>query len=59
MSKTYNNVPMSESERKRVEKQDEFWDGPKLIVLCAITLGVALTVLWLAANQYIGPTFHS
>ena len=58
MAEHYNNVTMSEDAAARVKAQDAFWTGPKLIVLCAITLGAALLLLWAMANNYVGPTFH-
>ena len=59
MSKTYNNVPMSEELAKSVARSDAFWTGPKLIMLTAVTLGFCFTLLWLMANRTIGPTFHN
>lgn len=55
MPKTYVNVPMTEEQARRVAATDAAWTGPKLIALCAATLGLALTVLFLAAWGYIGP----
>jgi hypothetical protein len=56
MGETYNNVPMSESMAERTEKEDAFWDGPKLVILSFVTLGVAFGLLWLMAEGIIGPT---
>ena len=58
MAKTYNNVPMRESEKKRVEREDATWTGPKLLILCFGTLALALFVLWMASTNIIGPTIH-
>lgn len=58
MSKTYNNIPMSDAMAESVAKTDDFWTGPKLIVLCFVTLSLALTLLWLMAEGVVGPTFH-
>ncbi|HJK90482.1 MAG TPA: hypothetical protein RMH85_11370 [Polyangiaceae bacterium LLY-WYZ-15_(1-7)] len=58
MSKHYNNVPMSKEMADKVERQDESWTGPKLIALLLLTLGVALTLLYMMANNIIGPTIH-
>jgi hypothetical protein len=58
MSDTYNNVPMSDSMAARTEKEDEFWTGPKLILLGFATLGVAFALLWSMAEGIIGPTVH-
>ncbi len=58
MTDTYNNVPMSESAARSVEKQDGFWDGPRLIVLSFATLGAAFVLLWLCAEGTIGPTVN-
>ena len=55
MSNTYNNVPMSESERKRVERQDAAWTGPKLVFLCIVTLLLALALLWALADGRLTP----
>ncbi len=57
MSETYNNVPMSDSLAEKVVKTDGRWSGPRLVLLCAVTLLIAWTVLWLAADTSIGPTF--
>ena len=59
MSKTYNNVPMSEALAESVAKTDAFWTGPKLIILCLTTLAASLTLLWLMANTTVAPTFHN
>ena len=55
MSKTYNNVPMSEAEQESVAKSDQAWSGPKLIILAFVVLGAAFTVLWASAEGIIGP----
>ena len=59
MPDTYINVPVTEAERKRIEREDATWTAPRLITLCAVTLGGALLLLWAMANGYIGPTVHS
>lgn len=58
MSDTYNNVPMSDRMATKTEKEDEFWTGPKLILLGFATLGVAFALLWAMAEGIIGPTVH-
>jgi len=58
MSDTYNNVPMSDSMAARTEKEDAFWNGPKLIVLSLVTLAVSFALLWSMAQGIIGPTQH-
>ena len=58
MSDTYNNVPMSDRMAERTTKEDEFWSGPKLIVLGFATLAVAFVLLWMMADGIIGPTVH-
>lgn len=58
MSKTYNNVPMPAALAESVAKSDAFWDGPKLIVLCFVTLGLSFALLWSMAEGIVGPTFH-
>jgi len=58
MSDTYNNVPMSDSMSSRTAKEDEFWNGPKLIILGFATLAVAFALLWSMAQGIIGPTVH-
>jgi hypothetical protein len=55
MSQTYNNVPMSESAVERVERADQIWSGPKLVILSFVVLGAAFTLLWLMAQGIIGP----
>lgn len=49
--KIYINVQMDEANRKRLEAEEHFWTGPKLIGLAATTLGIALVVLWFAASS--------
>ncbi len=58
MSKSYINVPMTEEEAQRFRDQDAKWNGPKLMVLCAVTLGAALLLLWALAWEKIGPNAH-
>lgn len=58
MPETYNNVPMDEPSARKVAASDKSWTGPKLVILCAITLGAALVFLWAMANNHIGPTIH-
>ncbi|MEM1416662.1 MAG: hypothetical protein AAGH15_17250 [Myxococcota bacterium] len=58
MAEHYNNVTMSEQSAKNVARDDAFWTGPKLIVLCAVTLGAALFLLWAMSVNLIGPTIH-
>lgn len=58
MPETYNNVEMDESLARKVAASDKSWTGPKLIALCAVTLGGALVFLWMMANNIIGPTIH-
>ena len=58
MSDTYNNVPMSEGMANRTAKEDAFWNGPKLIGLSFVTLGLCFALLWAMAQGVIGPTQH-
>lgn len=58
MPETYNNVPMTEEEAKLVAERDAFWTGPRFIALTAVSLGIALLILWSAAWRKIGPTFE-
>lgn len=53
MAKTYINIPVTDAEMARIERSDAFWTGPKLIGLLVVTLGIALFVLWAAANGHI------
>lgn len=55
MSKSYVNVPMTDAQKAAFEASDAFWTGPKLVVLCAVTLGAALLLLTSLAWQWIGP----
>ena len=55
MSKSYINIPMTDAEKAAFEKSDAFWTGPRLVALCAVTLGCALFVLTAAAWGWIGP----
>ena len=56
MSDIYNNVPMNEGMAARTAKEDAFWNGPKLIVLSFVTLGISFALLWAMAQGIIGPT---
>jgi hypothetical protein len=58
MADTHNNVPMSDAMATRVEKEDAFWTGPRLIVLSFVTLALAFALLWSMAEGIIGPTQH-
>ena len=58
MPETYNNVPMTEEEAKLVAERDARWTGPRFIALAAISLSIALLILWSAAWRKIGPTFE-
>lgn len=58
MPETYNNVPMSDSLNEATVKSDAAWNGPKLIVLSFITLGLSFALLWAMAEGIIGPTQH-
>ncbi len=58
LKKHFNNVPMTPEDAERVENVDNSWTGPKLIALVAIALGSALVLLWMMANNIIGPTIH-
>ena len=58
MSETYNNVPMSDSLAESTAKADSAWNGPKLIVLGFVTLGLSFALLWAMAEGIIGPTQH-
>ncbi|MEM7435852.1 MAG: hypothetical protein AAF436_11925 [Myxococcota bacterium] len=42
----------------RTLKEDASWNGPKLIVLSFITLGISFALLWAMAEGIIGPTQH-
>ena len=58
MPETYNNVPMSDSLNEATVKADAAWNGPKLIALSFITLGLSFALLWAMAQGIIGPTQH-
>ena len=58
MADTYNNVPMSEGMAERTVKEDTFWNGPKLVLLAFVTLGVCFALLWAMAEGIIGPDQH-
>lgn len=58
MAETYNNVPMDDALARKVEASDKSWTGPKLVILCAVTLAGALALLWAMASNHIGPTIH-
>ncbi len=51
------NVNASEADKKRILREESFWDGPKLVGLCAATLLVACVALWFMANTTI-PSPH-
>lgn len=45
------NVPMSDEEAAAAHASDEAWNGPRLIVLCAATLALALTALYFMSES--------
>ncbi|MEM6960195.1 MAG: hypothetical protein AAF355_09395 [Myxococcota bacterium] len=44
------NVPLSEDEERSAKEIDASWTGPKLIVLCAVTLAIALSALYIMSS---------
>jgi hypothetical protein len=44
------NVNVSKADERRIAREEEFWTGPKLVVLCIVTLGFALTALYFMSN---------
>ena len=44
------NVQMSESEKKRVLRQESFWSAPKLILVGVVVLGLAISGLIYVAH---------
>ncbi len=55
--KSYVNIPMTEEQARRVAEVDDSWTGPKLVILCAVTLFLAMFLLWAAAWRVVGPDF--
>ncbi len=55
---THINVPMSDASRERILREDRFWTAPKLIFLCALTLGLSFALLYAMSTNLIGPTIH-
>lgn len=58
MSKSYINIPMTDAEKRAFEATDARWTGPRLVALCAVTLGGALFLLTSLAWGWIGPDTH-
>jgi hypothetical protein len=48
------NVPVDEQQAQRIRRQEGFWSAPKLVVLLLVTLGLALTTLYLLASYSDG-----
>lgn len=48
----YINVVVDEATKKRMIEQDQAWNGGKLIALLAVSLGIALVILWAMANVW-------
>lgn len=44
------NVPLSESDRRRWERQERFWTAPKLFGLTFVTLALSFALLYYMAN---------
>lgn len=47
--KTPVNLPVDEADEERIRKQDQQWSGPKLVMLAAGVLAVAIAVLYAVA----------
>jgi hypothetical protein len=48
--KIFVNVPVGSEDAKRIAREETFWTGPRLFGLTVVTLGIALVVLYVAAN---------
>ena len=46
------NVPVTEREKQRIEAEEKFWNGPKLVTLTAVFLGACLCLLYAMANLW-------
>lgn len=44
------NVPVSDADKRRIEAEEESWNGKKLVVFGAIFLGFCLVTLYVLAN---------
>lgn len=49
------NVPFSEGEKKRIEREEKTWGGPKLVVLGIVALGAALAALVFMSQCQLAP----
>ena len=49
--KIFVNVDVSDAEKQRIEREEQFWTGPKLIGLTFATLAVALVLLFVMAES--------
>lgn len=44
------NVEVSDGDRERIEREQAFWSGPRLVLLLFGTLAIAIPVLYLMAS---------
>lgn len=45
------NVQLSETAKARIYRQDAFWTGPRLALLCTVVLALSLALLWYLADR--------
>jgi hypothetical protein len=44
------NVPLSESDHRRIEREERTWNGTRLLLLSIVTLALSLALLYFMAN---------
>lgn len=49
------NVPFSEAEKKRIEREEKSWAAPKLVGLGIVSLGAALALLVFLSDCQLAP----
>jgi hypothetical protein len=50
VGKTFVNVPMDKENEERVQREEETWTAPRLIVFGSVFLGICLVILYALAN---------
>ena len=44
------NVPVSEEDKRRIQAEEESWNGKKLVIFGAVFLGFCVSMLFVLAN---------
>jgi hypothetical protein len=50
VAKTFVNVPMDPENEERVQREEDTWTGPRLMIFGSAFLGICLVILYVLAN---------